>query len=56
VVELDKNFVKYYQKQTSIKIIREKYYKLKDLVDKINNNSTYLFPESILEKKFYENY
>lgn len=56
VVELDKNFAKYYQKQTSIKIIREKYYKLKDLVDKINNNSTYLFPESILEKKFYENY
>lgn len=51
VVELDENFVKYFQKQISIKIIREKYYKLKDLVNKINNNSTYLFPESMLEKK-----
>lgn len=53
VVELDKNFVKYYNKQISFKIIMDKYYKLKELVNKINNNSTYLFPESILEKKIF---
>lgn len=51
IKDLDDLFYKYYKKKISIKIIEEKYLKLYDLVDKINVNSSYLFPESIVEKE-----
>lgn len=51
IKDLDNLFVEYYNQKISIKKIKDKYNKLLDLINKINVNSNYLFPESIVEKK-----
>lgn len=53
IKDLDNLFYEYSDKKIPINKIKDKYNLLNDLIEKINRNSSYLFPESIIQKKIF---